>query len=202
MLRRSALVVPGRTSWRSQLSHSSNNPGRGATVANGREPFGRIGSARRGGHHQPRPRILEADAAAALWHLDIERARQDAVRVKVARVMPAAFQQIDPQAVELGLARQVERQLGRERGGVLGQKPGEVGEGGVAARQVVERSVAGIALIALVAAPAAPGTIVGRQRADAVRQLVEQRGIPSSASYSIVANRLRVMTVAASRRRS
>ena len=62
MLSRSALAVPGRTSWRSQLSHSNSRPGRGATVANGLQRLGRVGAARRRGHHQPRARILEADA--------------------------------------------------------------------------------------------------------------------------------------------
>ena len=65
MLSRSALAVPGSTSWRSQLSHSSSIPGRGAIVANGRSVFGRVLAARRRGHHQPRARILEADRTAA-----------------------------------------------------------------------------------------------------------------------------------------
>ena len=81
-------------------------------------------------------------------------------------MVSAAFQQIDPKAVELRLARQIEAQSPRKspRGA---EELRKVGERRVALRQIVERSVAGVAGIAMVAAtsagrPRRPGERVDR----------------------------------------
>src|SRR3954469_11091911 len=91
----------------------------------------------RRGHHQRQARVLEADRARASGRRDVKSAGNDAVRVDVSTVMPTGFQQICPQAVELWLALPPE--LARERRGVAGEEPGEVGERRVAAWQIVER---------------------------------------------------------------
>ena len=83
--------------------------------------FRRIVSADWGGHHLREARILEADFAAASRHFDVKRAGQDRMGVDVRAMVAAGLQQIDPQAVELRLARAIERQFVGERRGAAGR---------------------------------------------------------------------------------
>ena len=48
--------------------------------------------------------------------------------------MPAAFEEVDPQAVELGLAAKVKRAVIGEAGGVLGEQFGQVANYRITAR--------------------------------------------------------------------
>ena len=93
----------------------------------------------------------------------------------VGRVVAAVFQEIDPQAVEARLAAEVEGEVAGEGGGVAPDELRQISEGGVAARKVVERGVAGITFIGLVAAPSAAGIVVDSKRADAVGKIGQQR---------------------------
>src|SRR5688572_24098700 len=95
----------------------------------------------------------------------------------MSTVPSTGFQQIDPQAVEARLAGKVERALFGEGGGMADEQPGEVGERGIAGRQVVERRVARVAGIMMLAAPAAAGAIVGCQAADRKSEIREQRKV-------------------------
>ena len=89
-------------------------------------------------------------------------------------VMPAGLEQIDPKTVELRLAAKVECQFLRKRRGMAHEIAPELGESRVAFGKVVQRRVAGVALVALVTAPALSGFIIFGERADRMSQLAEQ----------------------------
>jgi hypothetical protein len=91
--------------------------------------------------------------------------------VDVGAVVATGFEDIDPQAVELRL--DVPGKVAGEGGGVPGERAREVGEKGIAARQVVEGGVAGVALVAMLARPAAAGCVVLGKGADGVGEFGE-----------------------------
>ena len=114
------------------------------------------------GHHQRQARILQPERAGAGRHDDVEGARDDAVRVDMARMGAARLQHIDPQAVELQPPpAEIERAIAREGGDVRREPADEIGEARIALRQVGERGVAGVAAIAMLARPGAAGAILG-----------------------------------------
>src|SRR5205814_2827055 len=120
-------------------------------------------------------RVLEADRTGPRWGFDIECTGDDAVRVDMSTVLSTGFQQIDPQAVELELAIELEPAFGREGAGVARQQLRQSGEGGIAPGQVVERGIAGVAGVAVILRPAAPGLVIARQAADRMSKLAQQR---------------------------
>ena len=63
---------------------------------------------------------------------------------------------------------------------MFGEQLGEIGEGRVAAGQIVQRCVAGVARIMMLAAPAPAGLVVLREGADRMREF--GRAGPSSPS--------------------
>ena len=89
-------------------------------------------------------------------------------------VMAPRLEQIDPNAVELRLLGKIESEFIRESGGMTDQQALKVGEGRIAARQVVQRGIAGIALIPLVPAPALARLIVGGKRSNGMREVGKQ----------------------------
>ena len=134
MLNRSPLPVPGSTSCRSQLSHIRSRPGRGSTVT-------KVSASRGCSHHQRQARVFEADRARALRHLDVECAGNQAVRVDVPAVLSTGFQQIDPQAVEPGLALRARTRIRCANFTACRVSSlASVGERRISLRQIVERS--------------------------------------------------------------
>ncbi|MNR23215.1 hypothetical protein D3C85_1402220 [compost metagenome] len=118
--------------------------------------------------------------------MDVDGAGNDGVRVDVAGVAAAGHQDIDPQIVQPGLARQIEVQRLGVGGGVLVQQPLQLGELRKAVRQVVDRAVGGVARIMVGLAPRDPGLVLlGHDQAEVEDFLVQfgpagcggQRGI-------------------------
>ena len=89
--------------------------------------------------------------------------------------MPTGFQQIHPQAVELRLARRVERAFVCELCRMAGQQLRQAGECRIPPGQVIERRIACVAGVAVLFGPAPARLIIVGKRADGTCELVEQR---------------------------
>lgn len=83
----------------------------------------------------------------------------------MARVKPAWFENVDPQAVENeSAAAQIESGRLRERGRMPIETLLQIGEWRKPPWQIIERSIGGIAWIGVLCAPAQPGFVIERQR--------------------------------------
>src|SRR4051812_32438022 len=92
----------------------------------------------------------------------------------MSTVVSTGFQQVNPQAVEPRLAREVKRRCSGKLRGVTPEKLREIGDGGVAALQIVEGCVAGVPGIAMLPRPSTARFVIHRKRANRMREIAQQ----------------------------
>eukprot|EP01040_Poterioochromonas_malhamensis_P021857 gene21857-26457_t len=132
----------------------------GGQIDKGSRPFGGVGGAGRGGHHHRQARVFQLQISGAQRCRHIDRAGDDAVRVDMSGVRAARREDVDPQAVETKLARaEIEVRGFCESADFLVQPTLEQGEGGIASRQIGQRSVGGVAPIPVATTPVPPGEV-------------------------------------------
>src|SRR3546814_1332350 len=121
-------------------------------------------------------RIMVWNSDVCSSDLDIEGARHDAVRMDMAAMRAAGFQDVDPHRVELERLGEIEVARLGEGLDLLVEQTLEIVERRVALGQVAEARIACVALITMVAAPAPAGAILFGEQPAAFLQLCQQVG--------------------------
>ena len=99
----------------------------------------------------------------------------EAERTEQASEITALSMRVQDLTAREGASAREDQHLVREGRRVAAKQLLQIGEGGVALRQVVERSVAGVARVMMLAAPALAGSVVASERADRMREIGQQR---------------------------